>query len=307
MTSRLLDPRTVEKVEEAVSAHVGRTWRISSWTDLAERASHPAVILRDETCAVFAKLAAADEAKSQVSSELAGLRLLAEAGIPVPVPVGRGRVDLADDSAVLLFEALDERTDRSTEDWQAIGRVLANLHAVEGGSYGAAADGFFGPLKLENGPVDPHTWVEFYARRRVQPWLRTARDAGSVDAATAARVEALMQRLPELAGPDPGPHLLHGDAQHHNFLSTDVGAVVIDASPYFGHPEIDLALLDYFTTVPPESWSAYNEIRPIDPEFEQRRELWRVFAYLGILTVDSDTAFGRSFRPRLQAALDRYL
>ncbi|HEU5486852.1 MAG TPA: fructosamine kinase family protein, partial [Microlunatus sp.] len=191
MTSRLLDPRTVEKVEEAVSAHVGRTWRISSWTDLAERASHPAVILRDETCAVFAKLAAADEAKSQVSSELAGLRLLAEAGIPVPVPVGRGRVDLADDSAVLLFEALDERTDRSTEDWQAIGRVLANLHAVEGGSYGAAADGFFGPLKLENGPVDPHTWVEFYARRRVQPWLRTARDAGSVDAATAARVEAL--------------------------------------------------------------------------------------------------------------------
>lgn len=116
-----------------------------------------------------------------------------------------------------------------------------------------------------------------------------------------------MQRLPELAGPDPGPHLLHGDAQHHNFLSTDVGAVVIDASPYFGHPEIDLALLDYFTTVPPESWSAYNEIRPIDPGFEQRRELWRVFAYLGILTVDSDTAFGRSFRPRLQAALDRYL
>ena len=97
---------------------------------------------------MFAKLAAADEAKSQVSSELAGLRLLAEAGVPVPVPVGSGRVDLADDSAVLLFEALEERTDRSTEDWQAIGRVLAVLHAVEGGSYGAAADGFFGPLGL---------------------------------------------------------------------------------------------------------------------------------------------------------------
>ena len=154
MTSRLLDPKTVEKVEEAVSAHVGRRWRISSWTDLTERASHPAVILRDESRAVFAKLAAAEEAKSQVSSELAGLRLLAASGVPVPVPVGSGRVDLAGDSAVLLFEALQERSDRSTEDWQAIGRVLANLHAVEGESYGAAGDGFFGPpvlLRLRDG------------------------------------------------------------------------------------------------------------------------------------------------------------
>jgi fructosamine-3-kinase len=303
----LLDPKTVEEVEEAVSAHVGRTWRISSWTDLAERASHPTMILRDESRAVFAKLAAADEATAQVSSELAGLRLLAESGIPVPVPVGSGRVDLTDGSAVLLFEALEERTERSAEDWRSIGRVLAVLHAVEGDSYGAAADGFFGPLRLENAPVDPDTWVEFYAVRRVQPWLRSARDAGSVDAATAARVEALIQRLPKLGGPDPGPRLLHGDAQHHNFLSTDAGAVVIDASPYFGHPEIDLALLDYFSPVPPQTWSAYNEIRPIDQDFNQRRELWRVFAYLGILTVDSTTEFGRSFRSRLQNALDRYL
>jgi fructosamine-3-kinase len=307
VTSRLLDPKTVGTVEEAVSAHIGHTWRISSWTDLAQRASHPAMILRDESYAVFAKLAAADEATLQVNSELAGLRLLAEFGIPVPVPVGSGRVDLADGSTVLLFEALVERTHRSTEDWQAIGRVLAALHAVEGGSYGAASDGFFGPLRLENAPVDPDTWVEFYTVRRVQPWLRTARDAGSVDAATAARVETLIQRLPQLAGPDPSPRLLHGDAQHHNFLSTDTGAVVIDASPYFGHPEIDLALLDYFSPVPPQTWSAYNEIRPIDKEFQQRRELWRVFAYLGILTVDPTSEFGRTFRPRLHSALSRYL
>lgn len=82
VTSRLLDPKTVEKVEEAVSAHVDRTWRISSWTDLAERASHPAMILRDESCTVFATLAAADEAASQVSSELAGLRLPLSPGYP---------------------------------------------------------------------------------------------------------------------------------------------------------------------------------------------------------------------------------
>lgn len=141
----------------------------------------------------------------------------------------------------------------------------------------------------------------------MHPYLRTARDAGSIDTATTARVEALLRRLPELTGPDPGPLLLHGDAQHPNLLSTDCGAVVIDASPYFGHPEIDHALLDYFSPVPPWTWSAYEEIRPIEEGFEQRRELWRIFAYLGILTVDTATEFARSFHPRLQNALNRYL
>lgn len=32
----------------------------------------------------------------------------------------------------------------------------------------------------------------------------------------------------------------------------------------------------------------------------------RVFAYLGILTVDSTTEFGRRFHARLQSALERY-
>jgi len=50
-------------------------------------------------------------------------------------------------------------------------------------------------------------------------------------------------RLPDLAGPEPRPALLHGDAQQNNFVSTAAGAVVIDAAPYFGHPEADLALV----------------------------------------------------------------
>jgi fructosamine-3-kinase len=101
--------------------------------------------------------------------------------------------------------------------------------------------------------------------------------------------------------------LLHGDAQHHNFVSTPVGAVVIDPSPYFGHPEVDLALLDYFTPVPDVTFAAYREIQPIAPDFAVRRELWRIPAYLAILIVDADSDFGRTFTARLAAALDRYV
>ena len=65
-------------------------------------------------------------------------------------------------------------------------------------------------------------------------------------------VHRIAERLPDLCGPEPRPALLHGDAQQHNFISTPAGAVVIDACPYFGHPEADLAQLGFFQPVPAE-------------------------------------------------------
>jgi fructosamine-3-kinase len=308
MTHPLLAPATRQLIETAVSEHLGRTWRVRRWTDLAERSSHPALVLRDDRFGVFAKLADPVEAAAQANSELAGLRLIGESsGVAVPVPIADGRLDLPDGSAVLIFEALDDRINRRPEDWRAIGRTLASIHEVRGEVFGGTADGFFGPLRQDNRPVESNTWAEFYAVRRVLPWLRTARDADAIDAATAGRVEKLTELLPALIGSEPSPRLLHGDAQHHNFVSTPRGAVAIDAAPYFGHPELDLALLDYFAPAPPQTWEAYKEVRPIDPGFAERRELWRVFAHLAVLTVDGSGDFGRTFRTRLDGALDRYL
>lgn len=67
-----------------------------------------------------------------------------------------------------------------------------------------------------------------------------------------------------------------------------------------------MALVDYFTPDPPVLFSACAEIHPIDPEFGERRELWRMFAYLGILTVDSGSAWSRPLVGRLADAVRRY-
>jgi len=304
----LLEAATRLAIEHAVSADLGRSWRVDSATDLADRSSHPAVVLHGPGLSIFAKLAGPAEAASQVDSELAGLRLIGErADVAVPTRIAGGRLDLPDGSAVLLFEALDERIDRQAEDWRGIGSALALIHQVTGERFGADGDGFFGPLRQDNREVPSHRWADFYGTRRVLPWLRTARDVGSIDADTVARVETLVDRLDEFTGPEPQPRLLHGDAQHHNFVSTPTGAVLIDALPYYGHPELDLALLDYFSPVPADVWAGYQEVGSIDPGFGERRELWRIFAYLGILTVDPYSDFGRSFRDRLECALQRYV
>jgi fructosamine-3-kinase len=302
----LTEPPTVADIEAAVSRHLRRPWQVESVTDVGDRSSHPAVVFHGPGLSVFAKQA---EAPQQLVDELAGLALLRDsAEVSIPAPIGQGWLPLPDGTAVMLTEGLSERVpaQRTPSDWTAIGHTLARIHQVRGKEFGLGRDGWFGPLRQPNQPVPTNSWSDFYAARRIIPWLASSRDSGSVTPAVAKRVERLVDRLPELVGPEPEPRLLHGDAQHHNFISTAAGAVVIDASPYYGHPEVDLALLDYFAPVPPETWAAYDEISPISEGFAERRELWRCFAYLAVLTVDGQSGWGRRFVGRLVAALDRY-
>jgi fructosamine-3-kinase len=82
--------------------------------------------------------------------------------------------------------------------------------------------------------------------------------------------------------------------------------VPVDVAPYFGHPEYDLALLDYISPTAPELFRAYAELAPVDAGFAGRRELWRLHVYLAVIGVDGANPFGRSFLPRLAAALRQY-
>jgi len=82
--------------------------------------------------------------------------------------------------------------------------------------------------------------------------------------------------------------------------------VMVDASPHFGHSEVDLALVDYFSPVPDDLFDAYREVAQIDSGFLARRELWRVFAYLAVVTVDGANPFGQRFLMRLTDAVERY-
>ncbi|GAA2759081.1 fructosamine kinase family protein [Actinopolymorpha rutila] len=314
-------------VEVAASAHLGRPWTATGFADLDDRASHPCGIFRGEPFSVFVKLDLTVAGSEQFTAELRGLELLRRrTGVATPTPVATGQVRV-DNGSLLLLEAIPEVLPqaRTAEQWRSIGRALATVHQVHGQRFGLAEfDGFFGPLRQDNRPVDTDSatdsgtgtgsWPDFYAERRVLPRLRQAVDSGHLSPDLARDVEHLVGRFPALCGPEPKPTLLHGDAQQNNFLTPDVdgttgtpaGAVLLDPAPSFGHPEVDLALVDYFSPVPEAVFDGYREITPIDPGFAQRRELWRVFAYLAVIAVDGSSAFGRQFVDRLAAAVRRY-
>ncbi|MFC0629226.1 fructosamine kinase family protein [Kribbella deserti] len=299
----LQSPEAVHAIERAASAYHGRPWQASGFTKLDDLASHPCGLFPGEAFSVFAKLGDGE----QFRAELLGLDLLRR-HVPVPSAIASGITETSS-GAVLLLEAIPEipAAARTEQHWRSIGTALATLHDVQAETFGNAAfDGFFGPLPQDNRPVASGTWADFYAERRLVPRLREAVDEGNLPADLASGVEHLIRRLPSLGGPDPRPSLLHGDAQQNNWLTTGTEAVLIDTAPYFGHPEIDLALLDYFEPIPAVVFEAYRERREIDAGFAERRELWRLHGYLAVIAVDGASAFGRQFVGRLADAVKAY-
>lgn len=303
-------PDVAEAIATTVSTHLGRPWTARALVDLGDRASHPCAILRGDGLDVFAKLSTAADGVEQFDAERRGLlQVQRHAGVLVPAPIGAGVV-VAGDSTVLVLEALPEIAPaaRGPAEWRAIGSTLARLHAVAGPSFGLdgpdALDGFFGPLRQPNGPV-AGGWASFFHERRIEPFRAAARASGHLPPALDRRLDHLVARLDSLTGPEPVPSLLHGDAQQHNFLSTRDGTALIDVSPYFGHPEVDLAMLGIFHPVPGDVLDGYRAVRPIAVDAASRVELWRLPAYLAVIAVDGANPFGRSFVPRLADALTR--
>ena len=200
---------------------------------------------------------------------------------------------------MLVLEAV-AAVERTPRHWREIGQTLARIHRVRGGRFGLKTDGYFGPLPQDNAAAAD--WPTFYAQRRLEPGLRLAMGSGHLPAELAREVQRLISRLPGLCGPEPVPTLLHGDAQQNNWISTEAGAVAIDPAVYYGHPEVDLAFLDIWQSVPDDVVEAYQDELPIDPGFRERRDLWRIWGYLAAVTVE-----GPSYLPRLSSAVRKYL
>lgn len=284
-------------IEEAISKYIRREWKIQSAKDMSEYACHHCAILSDDSFAVFVKYSEDADASRQFEIELACLQYLVKsAGINVPTPIGIVQVE---NGTLFIMEALNA-IERRPPQWRQIGKTLARIHQLKADNCGFPTNGLHGPLFQDNTPT--RDWAAFYGERRLSPMLRTAVDSGNIPSSVTSQVERLIQRLPELCGPDPTPSLLHGDAQQNNFISTEEGVFVIDPAVYYGNPELDLALVDCFQPVPDDVFDSYREEMPMDAGFVERRNLWRVPIYLAAVAIE-----GPVHLSRLISALQGYM
>ena len=216
-----------------------------------------------------------------VSSEAAMLRLLAGSGVPVPSVEG-------EHDHVLLIEHVENDGLFNPAAWASIGAALRALHDQGGDLYGWPVDYALGTVDLDN--RQGRDWRLFWTEQRL---IATAR---TLDRPWRERVAESVDRLPALLPEGPRPSLLHGDLWSGNILVREGRvAALIDPACYYGHAEVDLAMLTLFDTPPAEFWSAYGEL---EEGWEMRRAAYQLFPALVHLRL-----FGASY----SGMVDRFL
>jgi fructosamine-3-kinase len=207
----------------------------------------------------------ADAPPGEYAAEAASLRWLGEPG-GVAVPAVLGASD-----QLLALEWLDEG---AAGDAAELGRGLALMHQAGAETFGGAATIRIGRLELPNAPLAD--WPTFYAERRLRPLIAPAR----LSAAGNRAVEAVCDRIGDLAGPPEPPARLHGDLWSGNVLWSGGRPYVIDPISYGGHREVDLAMLQLFGAPGARFFPAYQEIAPLADGWQDRVELYQLFPLL---------------------------
>ncbi len=206
------------------------------------------------------------------ATEARGLRWLAEPGA----------VDVAEVLAVeqeALVLRWIEPARPTAETATALGRSLARLHASGCEQFGGDQDGYIASLPLPNRTAD--TWPEFYATKRVLPYLKLAADRGHVEPEDVTAVEAMVGRLTGIAGDEEPPARLHGDLWSGNVVWSVEHGTLIDPAAHGGHRETDLAMLALFGLPHLQRlMDAYREVHPLADGWEERQGLHQVFPLL---------------------------
>jgi fructosamine-3-kinase len=208
------------------------------------------------------ELAVAKQSPS-AATEAAMLRAIAGAGLPAPTVEG-------EHEGVLLLGYVENDGLFSARAWADIGARIRQLHDRTGSAYGWPVDYAIGTVTFDNRETDD--WPRFWGEQRL---IATA---ALLDRPWRARVERLAGRLADLIPANPPPALLHGDLWTGNILIRD-GSVVglVDPACYHGDAEVDLAMLDLFSTPPDEFRDAYGAL---EPGWRERQPIYQLFPAL---------------------------
>ena len=245
--------------------------------------------LLDDGSEIFVKSAADEAAEAPLAAEACGLRWLGEAGtvaVPAIVFAGKGQLAVRWLPPEVPGRAAAER----------FGRDLARLHVTGAARFGARWSGYIASLPLPNDEAG--SWPEWYARCRILPYCRLARDAGTLRAADVAVIEAVAARIGEIAGPDEPPSRIHGDLWSGNVHWSGGRGWLIDPAAHGGHRETDLAMLALFGAPHlGRILDAYQEAAPLARGWQARVPLHQLHPLLVHVCL-----FGASYRQSALAA-----
>ncbi|MCK9170437.1 MAG: fructosamine kinase family protein [Treponema sp.] len=189
--------------------------------------------------------------------------------------------------------------------WETFGHELAELHNsdcsgfVREGKYGFIQDNYIGAAEQTNNARN--SWVDFYRDCRLAPQFRKASRCFS--GTMQSRITKLLERLDSYIVEPDRPSLLHGDLWSGNVICGPEGKVfLIDPASYCGCNEADIAMTQLFGGFPEEFYRAYNEVKPQEPGYESRRDMYNLYHLLNHLNL-----FGAAYLEPVCSIVDEYV
>ena len=243
---------------------------------------------------VVLKLNEAEQYPLMFEKEEQGLDLLNSSSFRVPNVLNKG---VYQNISYLMLEYVNDQGTTISET--ALGIKLAELHLLSSDSFGLDHDNYIGSIpQINNKKSD---WISFYKSMRLEPLVKKGFDTGHIEMKTLRSFDKLYKELDNLIPIEP-PSLIHGDLWHGNIISDEnTFPVLIDPAVYYGHREIDLAMLLLFGHISNETMEAYNSIYSLDNHWKKRTDLHQLYPLLVHLII-----FGGSYIGSIQKILRRY-
>ncbi|MCR5099674.1 MAG: fructosamine kinase family protein [Lachnospiraceae bacterium] len=234
-------------------------------------------------------------------AEAEGLRAIKSTGaIATPEMFAEGE----EGSISYLLLSFARTGSRSPHMSENFGHNLAAMHKadtagfVKGGAYGFSNDNYIGAGYQKNTPKD--SFVEFFAVCRLEAQIKRAESW--FDREEISRMLMFTGHLDRYLIEPEKPALLHGDLWGGNYIvGPDGEAWLIDPAAYVGHPEADIAMTELFGGFSREFYRAYLEANPMEPGYEDRRDIYNLYHLLNHLNL-----FGGSYLSAVKGILRRY-
>ncbi len=286
-----------EQIGQKLSDHLGVHVEVEQSTGVGGGSINDAWRIDTNEGRFFLKTNSADRHPSMFEAEADGLHRLRSTGtVAVPEVIGHGEDH---DTSWLLLEWIESSTTVKA-DHTGFGIGLARLHRNTADRSGLDRSNYIGTLVQRN---DPHEeWVPFMIHQRLEPLVKMARDNRRVEAGIAFRFERLYPRLEELF-PKEEPALLHGDLWSGNHLAGTDGRIwIFDPAVYYGHREMDLAMMQLFGGFDPKVIEAYDREYPLEKGWQERVDLCNLYPLLVHVNL-----FGGNYVKQVETILKRFV
>lgn len=243
------------------------------------------------------------------TAEAAGLTAIASTkAISTPKILCTGTDDGEDVGYSFLLLEYIKSSGKIKTYWETFAQELAAMHKADvskvasgdaGRAFGFFQDNFIGARPQKNTPSA--SWISFFREQRLAPQFKAADSYFTKE--DRAKITKLLDNLDRFLIEPEQPSLLHGDLWSGNVMcGSDGKAMLIDPACYIGHREADLAMTELFGGFPQSFYDAYKEAFPLQPGYEERRDLYNLYQLLNHLNL-----FGPTYLEPVLSIISEYV